>query len=243
MAPMRLFQRVLAPLACALFALGTGISQPLDMKETSRFLSGWDSVLHPYFCHAETFLPINPGDIVVEQGSVVSICFEVIGGQFDVDDVLSLVVTDMEKAHRNSQNIVVDDVAEDGWAGKWCTPKSTTTTTSLHTCVVSFLLKPAFFDYDKIQLTAEGALVVELKQHGSRRKRLLSSNMPSWQQRALVGSTVATFTVEPMTFSMVKNPDYEYPDESSAVATTTIYSAFAWVVMNIAVTLQLLGRV
>lgn len=122
-----------------------------------------------FFCDPHTQAEVAPGT-TMRQGKVISICFNVVEGEdFEVEDIMDLIVEDLGDSQASQSIIIANEYAPGGYADKFCKRTSPTT----ETCVVSFLLRAAFYDYEAAELAGEGAALVELGAAGERKRRQL----------------------------------------------------------------------
>ena len=70
------------------------------------------------------------------------------------------------------------------------------------TCVVSFLLKASFYDYDSSELTGQGAAIVELGGLEGRKKRRHLIKFQTGPRRLTDGQAVTTCQVKPKQFKV-----------------------------------------
>lgn len=106
-----------------------------------------DGSLSAYFCDKDSKEELPLG-FPTTQGSIITICFNIDEGQFEVEDVIDMVVQDLG-ASGQVQTIVENDQTTGNYGEKWCEATSPTT----QHCLVSFLLKASFFDHSAMTLT------------------------------------------------------------------------------------------
>ena len=157
-----------------------------------------ENALQSYFCDADTYDEVAAGS-TMSQGSVISICFNVVEGEeFEVDDILDLIVEDLAESQQSQNIVVAGDLGASGYAEKHCEQSTNTTMT----CVVSFLLKASFYDYDSSELTGQGAAIVELGGLEGRKRRRHLIKFQTGPRRLTDGQAVTTCQIKPKQFKV-----------------------------------------
>ena len=105
-----------------------------------------------------------------------------------------------------AQTLVTDhEMDSASYSEKYCTATSPST----QTCIVSFLLKAAFYDYNSMTLTGDGALLLQLGDGASGRKerilRTIHTATTKPMSRALKSESVAEVQVKAHEFPVVRN--------------------------------------
>lgn len=206
-------------------ALGSGALDFFDMLGIDTALDG---AIESFFCDKDTQQELPEG-IATRQGSTTSICFNVVDdAQFEVEDVLELLIRDLG-ASAQVQELYTDMGTKVGgtYSEKYCVQ----TTPTRRTCIVSFLLGASFYDFNTMQLTGDGALLVEFGGADGRKQRMLrtlssfgssASSSRRMQQQSLSGDeTIAKVTIKPQNFLV----DHSLDQSSAAATVTTVTSA------------------
>jgi hypothetical protein len=117
----------------------------------------FDGSLYAYFCDPNTHAFVDYG--VTGQGTVLSVCFQVADGQFEIKDVMDLNIESADGYGPTQTIISSSSVVEDTIALKTCYDNSNS---DANVCVVQFLLKHEFYETSAITLTGSGTLLLEL---------------------------------------------------------------------------------
>ena len=56
--------------------------------------AGLDGTLNAYFCDKDTKAEL-PAGFPTTQGSIITICFNIVDGQFEVEDIIDMIVRDL----------------------------------------------------------------------------------------------------------------------------------------------------
>ena len=140
------------------------VSSAVGFLDSIGISTGLDGTLQTFFCDPNTFALLGEG-VTAHQGGIISICFNIEDGQFEVEDIIDLIVEDLGAS--GATQAVIMNQGESAYAEKYCTISSPTT----KTCVVSFILTAQFFDYNAFTLTGEGVLLLQLGDHDTTRER------------------------------------------------------------------------
>lgn len=189
-----------------------------------------DGALAAYFCDPITHAIMEAGGDTLTQGTVISVCFNVALDdlQFEVEDIRELHIGDTGGSGL-TEAIVVDAVTVGtGYTHKFCG----WTTSTMRTCVASFLLSSAFFEYTAATLTGYGAVLLELgsgrggSSRGRQRRVLFEIDSPrEWNE----GDTGVTgFQVEPLE---VRLQPYRQAARSSAAVGASCPSQWSQAVL------------
>lgn len=126
---------------------------------------GFDGSLQAYFCDPNSHVLVDYG--VTGQGTVLSVCFKVPDGQFEIRDVMDLTIAEAD-GNGPSQVIISDSVVPSStMALKTCYDSGNGDT---NVCVVQFLLRPEFYETSAVTLTGSGTLLLELGDSDGRRE-------------------------------------------------------------------------
>jgi hypothetical protein len=181
---------------------GYAVTQAGAFTDGGEQAVSFDGTVEAYFCNPTTH-DILPNDgSTINQGSLISVCFEIPDGQFEVKDVTDLTV------ERNidgipSQAVVTDSnifSASTQFATKTCTDTGTTDT---NICVITLLLMANFFQYSEFTLTGSGNLLLELGDSSGGRRHL--RHPLRMADTAASASTTSSFNLSPYRFV---NEDY-----------------------------------
>lgn len=129
----------------------------------------FDGTLYAYFCNASSYEELIDNGAVIHQGSTLNLCFKVPQGNFEIAGVKDLMIKNAIATEPN-QNIISNSVIDTPtYAEKTCHDSSNDDT---NVCVVSFLLKAAFYDYSRMTLTGEGTVILEFGGAGGPQRQL-----------------------------------------------------------------------
>lgn len=182
----------------------------------------FDGTLESYFCNPTTKVALPNDGSKTYQGDIIDVCFRVPDGQFEVKNVLHLNVwnNDAGESYLPSQGIVVNGVLQSGTSNE---PYATETCTDVdgsdtNVCVVSLLLKQAFYDKPDFTLSGSGTVVLELGDaSGSRRQMLANFALNNDQVEAIRENqrqrdlsfhprSKQNFTLDPIHFEVIDPP-------------------------------------
>jgi len=190
------------------FATLTGYT----VTQTGGFTDGgsqdiiFDGTVEAYLCNPNTKAILANDGSKTNQGSLISVCFMVPDGQFEVKDVIDLTVENVggtpSQAVMTSSNIFSPTTP---FATKTCTDTGTTDT---NICVVTLLLMADFYDYSAFTLTGHGTLLLEFGDSPGTRHRHLRRRVAG-----SAGGVKASFDLRPHTFV---NDEYDGQAEPSA---------------------------
>jgi hypothetical protein len=118
----------------------------------------FDGTLYAYFCNPSSYEELGDDGAVIHQGSTLNLCFKVQEGNFEISDVKDLMIKNAIDAEPNQSIIYSSIIDTPTYAEKTCHDSSNYDT---NVCVVSFLLKAEFYDYNQMTLTGEGNVILE----------------------------------------------------------------------------------
>jgi hypothetical protein len=145
---------------------GYTVTQAEAISDPADTAVSFAGTLLAYFCNPTTKDILIDDGSMTNQGSILSVCFKVGSGSFEITDVMEFAVKNALAAEP-VQVIVTGSAPVDAlFATKECTDASSTDT---NVCVVSFLLKAEFFDFQGLILTGIGSMLLEFGDAGTRR--------------------------------------------------------------------------
>ena len=164
------------------------ITDAAGYTDASDVEFAFDGSLNSYFCDPNSFNELVGDGHVMEQGSVLSVCFQVAAGQFEMADVMYLTVKSAWESEP-SQDIVIDShIVNENVALKSCIDNSNS---DVNICVVQFIPKADFFETSWIELTGLGMVLLELgDSSGNRRLDVAASSEKADEPADSSGSDV-----------------------------------------------------
>jgi hypothetical protein len=141
-------------------------------------------------------------DSITTQGTTISVCFKSSDGQFEISDIWDLAIKDVVSALE--QPVITAGVIQSAsapYATKTCTDLDINDT---NICVVTILLKAAFYDYTALTLTGSGNVILEF---GDAKPVVRSLRLRSLQTFGADTGQQEPFMVDPLQFTVVGNID------------------------------------
>ena len=147
---------------------GYTVSQAEAFTDAADTDITFDGTLEAYFCDgSNNILTAGPA---VNQGSIMNVCVKAADGQFEVSDIMEMTIQNAATGNTPSQLIITSSgVAEGPYATKTCTDAGVGDT---NICVISFLLKADFYDFEALTLTGTGTVLLEFGDSAGTRRRL-----------------------------------------------------------------------
>ncbi|CAB9525177.1 expressed unknown protein [Seminavis robusta] len=146
----------------------TGAEAYTDAEDVEK---NFDGSLRAYFCNPSSFEELQDDGSVTNQGSILNLCFTVAsGGEFKIKDVQDLLVRNGMGEEPSQVIISGSQAATPIYAEKICHEGHSSET---NVCVVSFMLQADFYDYERLTLTGEGQILLELGGFAGSSRRLL----------------------------------------------------------------------
>jgi hypothetical protein len=135
------------------------ITDAAGYTDASDASLAFDGNLRSYFCDPNSFAELINDGFVMDQGSLLSVCFQVYDGQFEMKDVMYLTVKSAWGSYP-SQDIIIDSYAvSETVALKSCVDNDHS---DANICVVQFILNSDFYETSSIELTGLGMVLLEL---------------------------------------------------------------------------------
>ena len=147
---------------------GYTVSQAEAFTDAADTDITFDGTLEAYFCDgSNAILTAGPP---VTQGSIMNVCVKAGDGQFEVSDIMDMTIQNVATGNVPSQQIIASSVVAEGpYATKTCTDTGVADT---NICVISFLLKADFYDFDALTLSGTGTVLLEFGDAPGTRRRL-----------------------------------------------------------------------
>ena len=192
---------------------GYTVAQAENFNDATDTDITFDGTLLAYFCDGTTKAELTDDASMTHQGSILNVCLKVPNGQFEVADVMELVVKNAADTTPSQTIITGSNVAEGPYATKDCTDVDGTDT---NICVVSFLLKADFYDFTALTLTGTGTVLLEFGDASGNRRQL--------RRKLNVKSTSQDYTVKAKEFEVQQ---LEGSSASSAMTSIAAFGAIA----------------
>jgi hypothetical protein len=197
----------------------TGSEAYTDAVDQSYSFGG---TLYAYFCNPSTYEELGNNGAVLHQGNTLHLCFKVPEGNFQISDVKDLMIKNAIAAEP-SQNVISNSIIDTPtYAEKTCHDANNV---DINICVVSFLLKAGFFDFQQMTLTGEGNVILEFGAGGGPQRQL---------RFRILNEKVGHVTVKAMEVSFTKQSESENPemvkDEKAIFSNVSIPMAVAYIV-------------
>ena len=166
---------------------GYTVSQAEAFNDATDVNIEFDGTLEAYFCNPTTHAILTNDGTKTHQGSIMNVCVKTGDGQFEVADIMELTIKDAVAATPSQLIITGSAVNEGPYATKTCTDTDATDT---NICVISFLLKADFYEYEALTLTGTGTVLLEFGDAtGSRRRLRRELNVKSTEEDFTVTAT------------------------------------------------------
>jgi hypothetical protein len=162
----------------------------------------FDGLLEAYFCDPITHLIMPADATITTQGTTISVCFKSSDGQFEISDIWDLNIEDLATAL--AQPVITAGVIQSAstpYATKTCIDDTINDT---NICVVTILLKAAFYDYTALTLTGSGNVILEF---GDAKPVVRSLRLRSLQTVDADSGQQEPFKIEPQQFTVAGNTD------------------------------------
>ena len=148
---------------------GYTVSQAEAFTDAADTDITFDGTLEAFFCDENNDI-ILAGAPNTHQGSIMNVCVKAADGQFEVADIMDMTIQNVAVGNDPSQVIIASSaVAEGPYATKTCTDTGVADT---NLCVVSFLLKADFYDFEALTLTGTGTVLLEFGDSAGTRHQL-----------------------------------------------------------------------
>jgi hypothetical protein len=135
------------------------ITDAAGFTDASDVDFSFDGSLQSYFCDPNSFAELVGPGLVMEQGSILSVCFQVASGQFEMSDVMQLTVKNAWDAYPSQDIIIGSYAVSEGVTLKSCMDSGPT---DVNICVVQFILHADFYQTSWMELTGLGMVLLEL---------------------------------------------------------------------------------
>ena len=158
---------------------GYTVSQAEAFTDAKDVDISFDGTLEAFFCDENNDIIVSGPN--THQGSIMNVCVKAGDGQFEVSDIIVMTIKNVASGNEPSQLIISESAAAEGpYATKTCTDTGVADT---NVCVISFLLKADFYDFEALTLTGSGTVLLEFGDAaGTRRKLRRKLNVKSTEE-------------------------------------------------------------
>ena len=162
----------------------------------------FDGTLHAYFCNPFTYEALPYNGLSTNQGTTISVCFQIPDGQFEVKDVQELTVKNADDLYPQQPIVEGSNIVSSSIATKTCYDTDTSDT---NVCVVQLLLDGEFYEQGEMTLTGTGTVVLELGDSPSGSRKLLRASVATKTNTPYrqLEETIEKYEVEPARFTMI----------------------------------------